>query len=338
MYIQAMEDFLTSLRAAAEPTRMRILALCARGAFCVSELVIILGQSQPSLSRHLRLLVEAGLLRRQQEGVFSWFALADAASAEGALARSLISRLPEDDPVLATDRRLAVQTLSERARIASDEFRRAGADWDEMTAMGLPKAEVEAAVASVAGQGRLGQILDIGTGTGRVLELLGPRAEGGLGIDASPQMLKLARTRLAQAGLSQCSLRQADMYRLPLPDGGEGTGFDVTVLQMVLHHAEDPEAVLREAVRVTRSGGRIIIVDLAAHTAHDLAETLAHRHRGFLAPRMRSMLMDAGLALHGTVTIPGPITTEIWSGAVLHRPQAAPILSTRLSDHQEAYP
>ncbi|HEX3984864.1 MAG TPA: metalloregulator ArsR/SmtB family transcription factor, partial [Acidisoma sp.] len=245
-----MEDFLSSLRAAAEPTRMRILALCARGAFCVSELVTILGQSQPRLSRHLRLLVEAGLLRRQQEGVFCWFALADAATREGGLARSLIARLPDDDPVLAADRRVAAQTLSERARAASESFRAQGADWDEMTALGLPTADVEAALASVAGQGRLGRVLDVGTGTGRVLELLGPRAELGLGIDASPQMLKLARTRLAQAGLPQCTLRQADMYRLPLPDGDEGQGFDVTVLQMVLHHAEDPEAVLREAVRV----------------------------------------------------------------------------------------
>ena len=333
-----MEDFLTSLRAAAEPTRMRILALCARGAFCVSEMVPILGQSQPSLSRHLRLLVEAGLLRRQQEGVFSWFALADSASAEGALVRSLIARLPETDAVLAADRRMAAQTLSERARAASESFRAQGADWDEMTALGLPKAAVEAALTSVAGQARLGQVLDIGTGTGRVLELLGPRADSGLGIDASPQMIKLARTRLAQAGLAHCSLRQADMYRLPLPDGGDGQGFDLTVLQMVLHHAEDPDAVLREAARVTRSGGRIVVVELASHTAHETAEKLAHRHRGFPPHRMRAMLLEAGLSPHGTVTIPGPIATEIWSGAVISRPITTPALSSRLSDHQEAHP
>jgi ArsR family transcriptional regulator len=331
-----MEDFLTSLRAAAEPTRMRILALCARGAFCVSELVTILGQSQPSLSRHLRLLVEAGLLRRQQEGAFSWFALADAGSPEGALARSLISRLPEDDPVLAADRRMAAQALSERARAASDSFRDRGAGWDEMTALGLPTTEVEAALASAAGQGRLGRVLDIGTGTGRVLELLGPRAEAGLGIDASPQMIKLARTRLAQAGLPHCTLRQADMYRLPLPDGGEDGGFDVTVLQMVLHHAEDPEAVLREAARVTRSGAKVIVVELAAHAAHEQAEQLAHRHRGFSPARMRSMLQSAGLALHGPVTIAGPLATEIWSGSVISRPASTPLPSSR-SDHQEAY-
>ena len=316
-----MDDLLLALRAAAEPTRLRILALAARGAFNVSELVTILGQSQPRLSRHLRLLVEAGLLRRQQEGVFCWFALPDAADPRIHLVRSLLDRLPERDPVLDADRRLAAQALSERARIASDTFRHKGANWDEMTALGLPTGEVEAALTSVAGHGPLGRVLDIGTGTGRVLELLGPRAEMGLGIDASAQMLALARSRLGHAGFAHCTVRQADMYRLPLPDGGDGHGFDRTVLQMVLHHAEDPEAVLREAARVTRTGAKIIVVDLAAHAPHALSETLAHRHRGFQEARMRAMLQAVGLSVHGTVTIPGPLATEIWSGTVLRSPQ-----------------
>ncbi len=319
-----MDDLLLALRAAAEPTRLRILALAARGAFNVSELTTILGQSQPRLSRHLRLLVEAGLLRRQQEGSFCWFALPESASARGDLVRSILDRLPDHDPVLEADRRLAAQTLAERARAASDSFRQKGADWDEMTALGLPSGEVERALMSVAGQGPLGRVLDIGTGTGRVLELLGPRAEMGLGIDASAQMLALARSRLGQAGLAHCTVRQADMYRLPLPDGGDGQGFDRTVLQMVLHHAEDPEAVLREAARVTRSGAKIIVVELAAHAPHALSETLAHRHRGFTEARMRAMLQSAGLSVHGTVTIPGPLVTEIWSGTVRRSPSQDP--------------
>lgn len=330
-----MDAFLSALRAAAEPSRMRILALCARGAFCVSELVAILGGSQPGLSRHLRLLVEAGLLRRQQEGVFSWFTLAEPGQPLGELARLLVSRLPEDDPVLAADRRLAVQTLAERARTASESFRAQGADWDEMTALGLPAAEVEAALLSLAGPGRIPAILDIGTGTGRALELLGPRAETALGIDASAQMLRLARSRLAQAGLGHVALRQADMYRLPLPDGDGSSGFALTLLQMVLHHAEEPEAALREAVRVTRSGGTLIVVELAAHTEHALAERLAHRHRGFLPERMRAMLQSLGLSLRRTVTIRGPIPVEIWTGTVAARPASSAGLP-RLPDHQEA--
>jgi ArsR family transcriptional regulator len=327
-----MDDLLLALRAAAEPTRLRILAIATRGAFNVSELVTILGQSQPRLSRHLRLLVQARLLRRQQEGVFCWFALPETTDPRGDLVRNLLSRLPEHDPVLEADRRLAAQALSERARAASDIFRQKGADWDEMTALGLPTEAVEAALMNVAGQGPLGRVLDIGTGTGRVLELLGPRAAMGLGIDASPQMLALARSRLGQAGLAHCTVRQADMYRLPLPDGDRSQGFDRTVLQMVLHHAEDPEAVLREAARVTRTGARIIVVDLAAHAPHALSETLAHRHRGFRDERMRAMLQAAGLSVQGTVTIPGPLTTHIWGGTVIGQPPA-----TTTPAYQEAH-
>ena len=330
-----MDDLLLALRAVAEPTRLRLLALAARGAFNVSELVTILGQSQPRLSRHLRLLVEAGLLRRQQEGVFCWFALPEASDPRGDLARTILARLPDHDPVLEADRRLAAQALSERARIASDTFRHKGADWDEMTALGLPTDKVEAALMSIAGPAKLGRVLDIGTGTGRVLELLGPRAGMGLGIDASAQMLALARSRLGQAGLAHCTVRQADMYRLPLPDGGDGHGFDCTVLQMVLHHAEDPEAVLREAARVTRTGAKIIVVDLAAHPPHALSETLAHRHRGFQTARMRAMLQSAGIGLHGPVSIPGPLATEIWSGTVI---RSQPQNHAATPDLQGAHP
>jgi ubiquinone/menaquinone biosynthesis C-methylase UbiE len=322
-----MDGVLLALRAAAEPTRLRLLALAGLGTFCVSELVTILGQSQPRLSRHLRLLVQAGLLRRQQEGVHSWFALTEAADPRGQLARSILAQLPPQDALLAADRRLAAQALSERARIASESFQRQGADWDEMKALGLPADQVEPVLLQIVGPGELGSILDIGTGTGRVLELLGPRARLGLGIDASAAMLALARSRLGQAGLPQCTVRQADMYRLPLPDGGAGHGFHHAVLQMVLHHAEDPQAVLREATRVLRDGGQIIVVDLAPHRRHDLTARLAHRHNGFHDDEMRRMLQRVGLTVAGAATIPGPLAIKIWSGAVVSRPAYAHPLS-----------
>jgi ArsR family transcriptional regulator len=313
-----MEQLLAALRAAAEPTRLRLLALAAAGPFCVMEFTEILGQSQPRLSRHLKLLCEAGLLERLREGANVWFAVP--ADGPGALVRDLLARLPADDAVLETDRRQAARVLAERARIASESFHRQGADWDEMRALELPAPAVEASLLARVPEQGIDRLLDIGTGTGRVLELLGPRAEMGLGIDASAQMLALARSRLGQAGLAHCTVRKADMYRLPLPDGGDGHGFDRTVLQMVLHHAEDPEAVLREAARVTRSGAPIIVVDLAAHPPHALSETLAHRHRGFPEARMRAMLQSVGVSVNGTVTIPGPLVTEIWSGSVRRSP------------------
>jgi ubiquinone/menaquinone biosynthesis C-methylase UbiE len=309
-----MEDLLLALRAAAEPTRLRLLALASSGAFCGTEIVAILGQSQPRLSRHLRLLTEAGLLLRIPDGAFIWFALPDAATPRGQLARALVDRLPADDALLAADRRAAAEVLTARARAASESFRRLGADWDEMHALGLPAEEVESAMGAIVGQGQVGRLLDIGTGTGRVLELLAPRLTAGIGVDISPQMVAFTRGRLAQSGIGQCSVRQADMYHLPFPDGDGETGFDCVVLQMVLHHAAEPEAVLREAARVLRTGMKMVVVDLAAHGRKELTDRLAHRHQGFHEEQMRRMLNGIGLTLARTQVFDGPLTVQIWSG------------------------
>lgn len=303
-----METLLAALRACAEPTRLRLLALAGRGAFCVSEFTEILGQSQPRLSRHLKLLCEAGLLDREREGANAWFTLP--VGDRGGLVRALIARLPPDDPVLEADRRQAARVLAERARIASESFQRKGADWDEMRALDLPAQAVEDTLLMLVPPEGVGRLLDIGTGTGRVLELLGPRVREGLGIDASPAMLALARARLARAGLGHCAVRLADMYRLPLPEGG----FDLAVLQMVLHYAEDPDRVLAEATRVLRPGGRLIVVDLAPHRRADLMERLAHRWPGFGDDALHRMFAAAGLVPGAPLAIPGTLPVRLWTG------------------------
>lgn len=300
-----MERLLASLRAAAEPTRLRLLALAGRGAFCVSEFTEILGQSQPRLSRHLKLLCDCGLLDRVREGANAWFALPH--GEPGALARDLIARLPEDDLILEADRRQAARVLAERARVASESFRRQGADWDEMRALDLPAAAVEAALLSLVPEHDAGRLLDIGTGTGRILELLAPRISEGIGVDASKAMLALARARLSRAGLTHCSVRLADMYRLPLAEAS----FDLAVMQMVLHYAEDPPGVLTEVARVLRPGGRLIVIDLARHGRDDLLTKLAHRWPGFSDDAMHDLLADAGLH-HGE-----PVTIEVGSSQAL---------------------
>ncbi len=303
-----MEDLLAALRAAAEPTRLRILALVARGPFCVSEFTEILGQSQPRLSRHLRLLQEAGLLERLREGANAWYGLPEEGSRGAVLARALLAHLPPDDAGLAGDARQAARVLAERARVATETFRRAGAEWDEMRALGLPAEAVERALLDLLPRGGLGRLLDIGTGTGRLLELLAPRISAGLGVDASRAMLALARARLARAGLAHCAVRLADMYRLPLPDAS----FDVVVLQMVLHHAETPLAALAEAARVLRPGGRLLAIDLAPHVNADCLQRLAHRWPGFSDTAMRRLLGEAGLAPGESATVAGPLEVRIW--------------------------
>jgi len=314
-----MERLLTSLRAAAEPTRLRLLALAGRGAFCVSEFTEILGQSQPRLSRHLKLLCDCGLLDRVREGANVWFTLPHGET--GALARDLVARLPDDDPMLEADRRQAGRVLAERARVASESFRRQGADWDEMRALDLPAAAVEAAVLSLVPERDAGRLLDIGTGTGRVLELLAPRISHGVGVDASKAMLALARSRLARPGLSHCSVRLADMYRLPFPDAT----FDLAVMQMVLHYAEDPPGVLAELGRVLRPAGRLILIDLAQHDRNDLLTKLAHRWPGFTDDEMRGLLADAGLLQGEPVSIEGPLAIRLWPATrVADAPVAQP--------------
>lgn len=301
-----MEDLLAALRAAAEPTRLRLLALAGRGAFCVTELTEILGQSQPRLSRHLKLLCESGLLERVREGANAWFALPT--GPDGNLARELVARLPTDDATLEADRRQAARVLAERAREASERFRRQGADWDEMRALDLPAQAVEDALLALVPPAPASRVLDVGTGTGRVLELLAPRFGQGLGVDASKGMLALARSRLARAGLTHCAVRLADMYRLPLTDAS----FDTAVLQMVLHYAEDPAGVLAEVARVLRPEGRLIVIDLARHERDDLATKLAHRWPGFDDETMTEMLRGAGLEGGEPQSIPGPLDIRIW--------------------------
>jgi ubiquinone/menaquinone biosynthesis C-methylase UbiE len=225
--------------------------------------------------------------------------------------------------VLATDRRHAARVLAERARAASEAFQRQGADWDEMRALALPAQAVEDALLRLLPEGELGQALDIGTGTGRLLELLAPRINAGLGIDASRAMLALARARLARPGLGHCTVRLADMYRLPLADGG----FDLAVLQMVLHYADDPAGVIAEAVRVLRPGGRLVLVDLAEHRRSDLAERFAHRWPGFSDATAERLLGAAGLVSVPAVAIPGALEVRIWSAvlppAAIVQPQRA---------------
>ena len=311
-----MDALLSALRACAEPTRLRILAIAARGAFCVVELTEILGQSQPRLSRHLKLLCDAGVLERVREGANVWFGLPP----EAGLVVDLLGRVPEDDPVLAADRRAAARVLAERARIASDVFRRQGEDWDEMRALGLPAADVEVALLGLLPAGPLGRLLDVGTGTGRLLEMLSDRVRSGLGVDASRAMLALARARLSRPGLGHLSVRQADMYRLPLAGS-----YDVVVLQMVLHYAEDPAAALAEAARMLAPGGRLIVVDLATHGRAALAERLAHRWPGFADASMSGLLETAGLLAGAPLTVTGPLDVRLWP-ATLPTAQTTPEL------------
>jgi ubiquinone/menaquinone biosynthesis C-methylase UbiE/DNA-binding transcriptional ArsR family regulator len=304
----SLETLLNGLRAAAEPSRLRLLVLCSQGEWTVTELTQVLGQSQPRVSRHLKLLTEASLLERFREG--SWVFYRRARRGPGArLARNLCRMLPPDDSELALDRQRLAAVRSARQEQAAQYFAAQATRWDQVRSLHLDEAQVESALLEVFGDQPPRSLLDIGTGTGRVLQLLAPRIGFGLGVDLSREMLAVARANLDRTSLRNCQVRQGDMYHLPLPDGS----FDAATLHNVLRFADDPGAALAEAARVLRPGGRLVVVDFAPHSLEFLREQHAHRRLGFADPQMRDWFAAAGLAFEPPRRLPGdPLTVVIW--------------------------
>jgi ArsR family transcriptional regulator len=311
-----MQSLLTALKAAGEATRLRLLALCAHADLTVSELTQILGQSQPRVSRHLKLLWEAGLLDRQRDGSWAYFRLASRGTA-AELGRSLVDAIPADDPQLATDLEHLEAIRQARARRAADYFRANAARWDEIRKLYVDEGEVERAIVGLLPDAPVGDLLDVGTGTGRVLELLAPRSEHAVGVDLSREMLTMARVNLDRAGLRNCELRRADMYRLPLAAGSA----DLVTLHQVLHYGEAPGEVIGEAARVLRPDGRLIVTDFAPHALDRLRDKHAHRWLGFADDDMAAWFRAAGLEPGEPVHLPGePLTVVLWWA---RRPAAA---------------
>jgi ubiquinone/menaquinone biosynthesis C-methylase UbiE/DNA-binding transcriptional ArsR family regulator len=304
-----VDRLMAGLRAAAEPTRLRILALCQAGDLSVSDLVQILGQSQPRVSRHLKLMADAGLLERFREGTFAFFRLAEeGVGAE--LARQLIGLVPANDAVIALDRDRLDAVKRQRAEAAAAYFDRNAADWDRLRALHIGDADVERAVMERLPAGAIGDLVDLGTGTGRMLTLAGARARRAIGIDQSREMLAMARANLEKAGLVQhCQVRQGDLYQLPLP----GDSFDVAIIHHVLHYLEEPGAALAETARVLRPGGQLLIVDFAPHDLEQLRRDHAHRWLGFPDAQIAGWLRHAGFEGAAPTRLPGvPLTVSIW--------------------------
>lgn len=304
-----MDDLLKGLRAAAEPTRLRILGLCAHAELTVSDLVELLGQSQPRISRHLKLLVEAGLLTRNQEGPWAWYRLPEEGEGAG-LGQLVVDLLPADDRRHAADlKRLQAVSEGWAARV-EDYFRRHASEWEQIRALHTDQGRVDRALMAMLVETPAESLLDIGTGAGHVLLLAGREAQTAIGIDSSREMLNVARHNLFQAGLRNCQVRHADMMALPFEDGT----FSVITMNMVLHFAERPEAALAEAARVLQPGGRLIVVDLACHNLTELREQYAHRWLGFDDSQVGEWCRKAGLVssrprrLHG-----GKLTVVLWT-------------------------
>jgi ArsR family transcriptional regulator len=325
---------LAALRAAGEATRLRILALLARAELNVKDLTQILGQSQPRISRHLKLMAEAGLIRRFREGSWVFFRLGDAGP-EAALARAIVDSLDASDLTLARDRARAQAVKKARAQAAQAYFRDHAGEWDTIRALHVAENQVEAAMSEALGQGPFDLLVDLGTGTGRILELFAPRAKRALGFDLNHDMLAYARMKLERVGLAQAQARHGDLYNVPLPDGAA----DAVVLHQVLHFLDDSAAAIAEAARLLAPGGKLLVVDFAPHELEFLREQSAHRRLGFANDQLKRWLGEAGLALKKHRDLAPSkgerekLTVSLWLAA---KPAAAEGTKRRPRAHAEA--
>ncbi|WP_332811628.1 ArsR/SmtB family transcription factor [Sphingomonas sp.] len=300
-----------TFRSLADPTRLRIIALLRAMELSVGELAQVLGQSQPRVSRHVKILIDAGLAERRKEG--SWVFLSVGESGRVAPLFALLDRWTEsygEDPWTVADAARLAAVRADRAAAAVRYFARHAADWDELRSLHVGEAEVEAAIARALADRAVGRLVDIGTGTGRMIELFGRDAEQALGIDRSPDMLRVARAKLAEAGL-EAELRQGDMYALPLPSASA----DTVIIHQVLHYAQQPAAAVSEAARLLAPGGRLLIVDFAPHDREELRARDAHARLGFADEAMLKWLEAAGLQGRVVEHLQGgELTVTIWAG------------------------
>lgn len=290
-----LDSLVDVLKAAGEPTRMRLLALLSAGDLTVTDLTEILGQSQPRISRHLKLLAEVALIDRYQEGAWAYFRLRQ----EGrrvALIRELLASAAADDAILARDAIRLATLKRTRAEKAQAYFSRNAAEWDKLRRLHIAEGDVEAALKAMVGDEPVDSLLDLGTGTGRILQLFEGIYRRGIGVDASRDMLAVARSNLDRAGITKASIRHGDIFNLPL----DGQSFDLVTIHQVLHYLEEPEAAIAEAARMLVPGGRLVIIDFAPHGLEHLRDEHAHARLGFSHQTMGDWLQKANLSLEKT--------------------------------------
>jgi ArsR family transcriptional regulator len=304
-------------QALADPTRLRIVALLRLMELSVGELAQVLGQSQPRVSRHLKILADAGVLERRKEGSWVFLTLADADRVEPLFALVDSWADPATHALFASDSARTEAIRADRAEAASRHFAGIAEVWDQIRSLHVAESEVERAIERALGRRPLGRLVDVGTGTGRMIELFGPRASHAIGIDRSSEMLRLARVKLEATGIPS-SLRQGDMYALPLDDSSA----DSIIIHQVLHYAHSPAAAIAEAARVLAPGGTLLVVDFAAHEREELRLTDAHIRLGFEDDVMAGWFSSAGLEVDQIEHLKGgELTVTLWRGVKAALPQ-----------------
>jgi len=305
------------LQALADATRLRIVALLRVMELSVGELAQVLGQSQPRVSRHLKILADAGVLERRKEGSWVFLTLAEAEHVAPMFALIDGWSDPATNGAFAADATRIDAIRAERAEAANRYFAGHADVWDQIRSLHVAECDVERAIDRTLAARPLGTLIDIGTGTGRMIELLGPRATQAIGIDRSSEMLRLARVKLEAAGIAS-SLRQGDMYALPLTDGSA----DCVIIHQVLHYAHSPATAIQEAARVLSPNGTLLVVDFAPHEREELRDRDAHVRLGFDDASMAGWFKGAGLRVAEVQHLKGgELTVTLWRGCKSGEPK-----------------
>lgn len=308
-----LATLVAALRGAGEGTRLRLLALLAEGEHTVKDLTEILGQSQPRVSRHLKLLADVGLVSRNAEGAWAYYGLAESGeSAE--LVRWLLQRLDIADPEIARDRARLDWVRTAQQQAATSYFAKVAGDWDALRRLHAPESAVEAAILAALDGRRFDLLLDLGTGTGRMLELLAPAYRRAIGIDSSREMLAVARAKLATAGIATAQVRLGDIANLD-PSLGRA---DLIVIHQVLHYFDDPGRLLAQIRHALRPGGELLVVDFAPHELEFLRSAHAHRRLGLSEAQMQAWARAAGLKVDALEMIPNTTEAEGLTVSVWH--------------------
>jgi len=307
-------DAVQALKAAGDPSRLRILATLEHHDLSVGELVEVLAQSQPRVSRHLRVLVEAGLLRRHAEGTSAFYGI-DRTSPIAAVVTDLLTQLDSSDPDITRDGERLMRIRNVRSQRATRYFEQVASDWDRVRSTHVPEADIEAALVDLLERRPRGEFLDLGTGTGRMLEVAAPHIDRGVGIDTSRDMLAVARHKLEQQRFSHCHVRHGDVYNVDLPSGG----VDTAVFHHVLHFLNDPASAINEAARTLRPNGMLTIIDFAPHSIEMLRDEYEHVRLGFTEDEVSGWCSAAGLenisAMNFTPSQEGAdvLTVTLWT-------------------------
>ena len=314
--LQRLNARVLEVRAAGEPTRLRMLALLRSGELTVGELAQALGQSQPRVSRHLKLLSDTGLAERAQEGAWVFCRLAPPGARARVLAEALLGDLDPEDPILAEDARRLREARAAREEAAAAYFASVAGEWNTLRKLHLPDGDIESALLAMAGPRRFGLMVDIGVGAGRRPIVFRDHAATAIGIDINREMLRVARAELDQAGLESVDLRRGDAYQPPLAPGSA----DLVVMHQVLHYLADPQRAITECVRLLAPGGVALICDFAKHGLEFLRDHHAHHRLGFSHEEIVGWARSAGAIVAGRRTLrpsrsvsgKGGLTVEIW--------------------------